>query len=90
MFKVRKWKLERGLATSLDTRVTIVISIGFMILKLKRFPDTGMLSSRSKNRVFLTIIKEILSLEDKPLMHLPPFLRGVLVRQSLLLARFNN
>ena len=89
VFKVRKQKLERGLATSLDTRVTTAISIGFMILKLRRSLDTEMLCFRSKDRVFLTIIKGILSLEDKPSIHLPPFLE-VLGRQSLLLARFNN
>jgi hypothetical protein len=56
VFKARKWMLEYGLATSLDTRVIIVISIGFMILKPRRFLDIGILSSRSKNRVFHTII----------------------------------
>jgi hypothetical protein len=53
------------LATSWVTRVTIVISIGFMILKQRRFQDIGTLCFRSKNRVFLTIIRGILSLGDK-------------------------
>jgi hypothetical protein len=48
--------------------VIIVISIGFIILKLRRFLDIEILYFRSKNRVFLTIIRGILSLEDKPLI----------------------
>jgi hypothetical protein len=36
----------------------MAISIGFMILKLRRFPDIEILYFRSKNRVFLTIIIE--------------------------------
>ena len=61
-----------------------------MILKLRRSPDTEMLCFGSKDRVFLTMMKGILSLEDKLSMHLPLFLIGVLVRQLLLLVRFNN
>ena len=87
-FKARRQKLERRLATSQDTRVTTVISIGFIILKRRRFPDIGILSSRSKNRVFHTMIIERLLLVVKPLIHLPP--REVLVRLLSLLARFNN
>jgi hypothetical protein len=66
--KARRWKQELGLATSLDTRVIMAISIGSMILKRRRSRGTETLYSRNKSMAFHTIMIEKSSSVVKPLM----------------------